>query len=398
MKLLTILFTIALLITACNQREASVPYWLTDYSEIYKENPNEASKQWFKEAKFGMFVHLNLASLCENGKEDYMLWIDGEASDSLLQFVGCSHEEYENTKDKNQLLFDRYNLEHFDAEKICQLAVAAEMSYITFTTKHLGWCYNFETAESNFNITNAPFGRDMVKELKTACEKYGLALFFYVLPSYIQTRNEEQIRHNRAIINELLTQYGDIAGIWFDATGQHFKNPEFYTQSTETFDLIRQLQPHALISFKEGAFCSEDFITPEHFMLPFEWTFDTEARQGRYDSRMKSWNINYAELWETCNKYKPREICTVMQMYYLRDGDDGSKGGWINNESAEHLTAGGVYYWLIYARYTGSNLLMNIGPRGDGSIHPADWEALTGVGEIIRQKGFPPVVHQVGRP
>ena len=80
-------------------------------------------------------------------------------------------------------------------------------------------------------------------------------------------------------------------------------------------------------------------------------------------------------------------------------GRDGKhvKSGWINDESARHLTAEEVYYWLKYSRFTGSNMLMNIGPRGDGSIHPDDWKALTGVGELIRKKGWPELQNEVPR-
>ena len=82
-----------------------------------------------------------------------------------------------------------------------------------------------------------------------------------------------------------------------------------------------------------------------------------------------------------------------MLMYHSRDwtGYEDVKGGWINDEKAEHLDAEGVYYWLRYTRHCGANLLMNIGPRGDGSIHPDDWKALVETGELIRQRGWPPL-------
>ena len=378
-------------------RENEVPHWLTDYTKLYAQDPRAAAKAWFKEAKFGLFVHLNLASLCENGKADYLLWKEGKASDRLLNYVGYTRVEYEKTHNKDMLLFHKYELKHFDAEKICTLAVKAEMKYITFTSIHLGRCYNFRTRQSEFNSLNAACGRDLAQDLAEACRKHGLGLFFYVPPEYVQTRDEAQIRHNRAVLTELLTQYGPIAGIWFDGIGDFYKNPEYYTRTKETFALIRRLQPHALISFKEGGLCDEDFITPEHFMLPFAWDFDTPQRQARYATRKERWERQNAARWKECNQHLLREVNTVMQECYNRDGIH-VPSGWINDDSARHLTAEEVYDWLKYSRHTGSNLLMNIGPRADGSIHPDDWQALPQVGHLIRTRGWPQVKHEVPLP
>jgi alpha-L-fucosidase len=84
----------------------------------------------------------------------------------------------------------------------------------------------------------------------------------------------------------------------------------------------------------------------------------------------------------------PAEINTTMQECHNRDGV-GEPGGWINDEQARHLSAGEVMDLLEKARSLKANLLLNIGPRGDGSIHPADVKALTEVGRRIRNNGFP---------
>jgi len=399
MKKLIKFLAIALLITAFDVKETHVPYWLTDYSETYKENPNEAAKQWFKEAKFGMFIHLNLASLLERGKIDYKLWMEGNATERSVAFVGYTKEEYElaqTNEERTELLFRKYALEQFDAGKICDLAVAAEMKYITFTTTHLGGTFNFNSKLQEHTSVNAPVGRDLLGELAQECKKRGLALFLYVTPDYALTIDEKQTQHNRAYLTELLTQYGPVAGIWFDGLNHYYLEPENYKDTQKTYELIRKLQPHALISFNDGSPMDEDFISPENYLPPFEWEFDTPSREDAYEIELNRWTKRHAS-GKTRYMSKLRETNTTMLLYRGRDGAayDEFIGGWINDESAEHLTAEGVYYWLKYARHTGSNLLMNIGPRGDGSIHPADWEALTGVGEIIREKGFPPIVHQV---
>ena len=377
-------------------KASAVPYWLEAHADTYTNSPRAAAQEWFRNAKFGMFVHLNLASLCENGKADYLEWVEGKATDRLLKYVGFTREQYAASQDKNQLLFEKYLLANFDADKICEPAVRAEMKYITFTTLHLGRCYNFDSAQSEFSSVNAPCGRDLVAELAQACRENGLALFFYLPPEYIQTSNKEQTAHNQAVITELLTKYGPVGGIWFDGIGDYYNEPENYKQTTETFALIRRLQPHALISFKEGAFCDEDFISPEHYLLPFDYEFDTPERRERFRIRKERWMKRNTEIWENCIQYKLREVNTVMQECYNRDGVH-VPSGWINDDSARHFSAGEVYDWLVYSRYTGSNMLMNIGPRADGSVHPDDWNALTGVGELIRTKGWPPLMNEVPR-
>ena len=387
---------LAIMLVSCtSQPKDEIPYWLTDYEGLYKENPRKAGQSWFREAKFGMFVHLNLASLCENGKADYLLWAEGEAPARLLDYVGVNRSEYETAENRDSLLFNKYQLPEFDAMKICQLAVDAKMKYITFTTQHLGRCYNFSTKTSAFNSMNAPMKRDLVAELAEACEKYSLALFLYLPPEFAKT-TEDRRALNLQIIEELLTNYGPIGGIWFDGIGPYYRNPEGYTRLSETFEFIRSIQPHCLISFKEGATGEEDFLSPEHFMLPFDFEFDTPGRQERYQIRIDRWygkNQNESR-WKKYNQFKLREVNTVMQECMGRDALH-VPSGWINDESASHFNAEEVYYWLTYSRYTGSNMLMNIGPRADGSIHPDDMAALQGVGKMIDEAGWPPLHNEV---
>lgn len=390
---LIMLFLIAF---SCKQNaEEKVPFWLSDYQDIYKENPRQAAQAWFHNAGAGMFVHLNLASLCEYGKEDYLRWAKGEAPDRLLDYVGVSRQEYENANKLDSLLFTRYLLPEFDAEEICSLAVKAKMKYITFTTQHLGRCYNFETAVSDFNSMKAPMQRDLVEELADACQKHNLALFLYVPPEFAKTSPDRR-ELNLQILEELLTGYGPIGGIWFDGIGDYYRHPENYTRLNETYDFIRSLQPHCLISFKEGATGEEDFLSPEHFMLPFEFEFDTPGRQERYQIRVDRWfgkNRNDIR-WEQFGQFKLREVNTVMQECTGRDALH-VPSGWINDERARHFSAEEVYYWLSYSRFTGSNMLMNIGPRADGSIHPDDLESLGEVGRMIEKQGWPVLYNEL---
>ena len=372
-----------------------IPSYLHGYEEAYREDPHAAAMAWFKDAKFGLFVHYALASVLAGGKPEYLRltkdleeeleWSKLPAADR--QRLGADKLRVSRVQQIHDKLASRFRAEHFDAEAIGDLAVAAEMRYANFTTKHLGRMAMYRTVTTEFNSLNSPARRDLVAELAEACRERGLGLFLYVPPETART-DGEFFDLNRRILRELLTQYGPVAGIWFDGIGHYRRNPENYTRLSELFALVRRIQPQCLVSFKEGALGEEDFVSPEHFLLPTRIEWDTPQRQERWEIRLERWQRQAQALWEKHFAAKPAEINTVMQECHNRDGI-GEPGGWINDAHARHLTADEVMYLLRVARRLDANLLLNIGPRGDGSIHPLDRQALLEVGRRLRKEGEP---------
>ncbi|MBZ0257117.1 alpha-L-fucosidase, partial [bacterium] len=120
---------------------------------------NEKSKEWFQDARFGMFIHWGVYSLLSKGE-----WVMNNDKITV--------EEYEK-------LYPRFNPVNFDAEKWVQIAKDAGMKYITITSKHHDGFSMYDTQLNDYKITNTPFKRDPMKELAAACEKNGLRLFFY---------------------------------------------------------------------------------------------------------------------------------------------------------------------------------------------------------------------------
>ncbi len=355
------------------------PSYLRGYEAAYGENPNAAAVAWFKDAKFGLFVHYALASVLEGGKPEFIKLTGGADADA----AGEDKARYESVA---RDLFNRFTAENFDADAICDLAVAAKMRYVTFTTQHLGRMYMYRTKTSDFTSLKSPAGRDLVAEMAKACAKRGLGLFLYVPPEVART-DGEYLARNHAILRELLTQYGPIAGIWFDGIGNYYKTPANFTRLSDTFGLIRSIQPQCLVSFKEGAIGEEDFISPEHFLLPAPVAWADSGRQERWDIRMARWQKNNRARWGLF-RGKPAEINSTMQKCMGRDGVY-APSGWINDENAPHLNAGEVMELLGVARSLNANFLINIGPRGDGSVHPKDAAALREVGERLARNGFP---------
>ncbi|WP_211657604.1 alpha-L-fucosidase [Parapedobacter composti] len=346
-----------------------MPAYLSEYKQQYNKNPREANLTWFKEAKFGMFIHYGLYSLVGKGE-----WIQ------LLDTIPL---------DEYGKLQHRFTAESFDAERIVLLAKNAGMRYITFTTKHHdGFCL-FDTKQTEFNSMRSPAKRDLVAELAAACRKHGLGLFLYysyaadwkhpyfyppeagwksARPAYRDRpeaylyREPADFRHYIEYVHnqltELLTQYPDIAGIWLDPIMGYYSKPDLFPIA-ETYALIRRLSPHALISFKQGANGEEDFVAPER---------GATAKVGE--------QLAAAKLAAERNRDKPVEICNTMQRPV-----PGTPGGatWGYNKALDgnHLTAADIKRLRRDAEQAGANLLLNIGPLPDGAVHPEDAEALS---------------------
>ena len=295
--------------------------------------------------------------------------------------------EYEKLKAK-------FTARSFDAEKICDLALAAGMKYVNITARHHDSFCLFKTKETDFNSLESPARRDLVGELAAACRKKGLMLFLYYSygldwrhpyfysreaglasknapwgmarpdyktpePSYKFQKDEDfqhyiRFAHNQ--IRELLTQYGPLGGLWLDPIMGYYARPDLFPIG-ETYALIRSLQPGCLICFKQGANGDEDFVAPERTLAAHR----TGGEVGR-------------KVWEK-NKNKLPEICDTLQerVWGYQAADD-----------KKHRDADWVMQTLDYVRSINGNLLLNTGPLPDGSIHAEDVATLREVGRRLK--------------
>ena len=347
---------------------SQVPKYLNKYKAEYLKNPREANKNWFKNAEFGLFIHYGLYSQMGKGE-----WVQYRDTIPVLQYAK---------------LKETFTAKGFDANKIVALAKKAGMKYITITSKHHdGFCL-FKTKETDFNSLNSPAKRDLIGELATACEKNGLGLFLYYSyaadwhhpyfypsetkndlsrpfykekqPEYLYQKPDDfkkYIAYVHAQLRELLTQYSSIAGIWFDPIRGVYNRPELFPID-ETYKLIRQLSPHALISFKQGANGDEDFMAPE--------------RGG--NARVAEDNPLAQKVY-ALNQNKQKEVCNTMQKF--TEGNKGQSWGYNKAFDGHHLNVEEVQKLLKDAKAGNYNLLLNIGPIGDGSVHPEDVKTLS---------------------
>jgi alpha-L-fucosidase len=179
---------------------------------------------------------------------------------------------------------------------------------------------------------------------------------------------QEYIAYVHAALTELLTGYGPLSGVWLDLIMGHYALPDLMPVR-ETYALIRRLQPHALIAFKQGATGDEDFATPERH-------FHSLADRARQMFGARSAQVA-AAAWEK-NKDKHNEICATLQ-----------DGWWGYVTEARHIGVDEVWRMLGHAAAHNCNLLLNAGPLPDGSMHSEDVATLRAVGKRIREEGWP---------
>lgn len=392
-KLLVITILLFIILPVGLNAQYILPDYMKGYESVWKYNPKKASLEWFREAGFGMFVHFSPASMLPGGTSEYSKldpWFEKQKDfDQMDKYSRKQQllEKIEYIAPEVEALITSFNPVDFNADSITDLAVSAGMKYITFTTQHvIGKMFMFDTGLSKWNSKRL-LNRDFVKELSDACAKRKLGLFLYVTPPNDYIQEELKI-----MLKELLTNYGAIAGIWFDGIGECYRKPNDFLETGELYAYVNELQPQCLISFKTGFTGDEDFLAPEWTQIKYDengkvvFNIHVRTNEGleiendilkRPVIRVTADGLklkyqNFKETWEKELMNKPVELCNTMIK-----GEE-----WFDMENGIHKTREEVLSEYNYARKNKANYLLNVTPLGNGSIHPADKEALAGLGEI----------------
>lgn len=358
-----------------------VPGFLSGYEALYAEDPRDAARAWFNEQRLGLLVHYGLYSL--EGRGEWLMYADRIRPDDYA------------------MLLERFTAERFDADVITDLAVAAEMSYVNFVTKHCDSFCLWDTAYTDFNSVNAPAGRDLVAEMADSCARKGLGLFvFYehgfdwrhphgpapwewtlstVRPPYDPAEPwyasradydlQNYVDYAGGQIEELLTKYGPVAGVWLDGAAVPLSGETERFKLDELYGMIRRLQPHALISYKWGVTGDEDNFAPEWYQIDL----------------IKEPHTRRIEI----NRPLQKQSVAVGR----DDGPEwGGAWGYESDDRCAHCTPDDVWRMVEHAAGLNATLSLNIGPLPDGSIHPDDVATLSSLGERIRAEGHPTAV------
>jgi alpha-L-fucosidase len=314
---------------------------------------NLKARQWFQDAKFGMFIHWGVYSVPGRGE-----WVMENEKIPIVEY---------------EKFAPQFNPTEFSAVDIVALAKSAGMKYITITSKHHDGFAMFATKQNKWNIVNAtPYAKDPLKRLAEECRKQGIKLFFY--HSQLDWHNPDYLPLGRtghsagrsgtgdfnkylefmdAQLMELLTNYGDVAGIWFDGM---WDKPDADWQLQRTYSLIHKLQPAALIgsNHHHAPFDGEDFQMFEKD-LP---------------------GANTAGFNQTSISQLPLETCETVN------------GAWGYNKTDKNFkSVSALIHYLVRAAGSNANFLLNIGPMPTGGVQPEFVERLRAMGQWLEKNG-----------
>ncbi|WP_343224758.1 alpha-L-fucosidase [Pelagicoccus sp. SDUM812005] len=311
--------------------------------------------QLFDEGNYAMFIHWGLYSLLANE-------VDGKTYYGIGEWI-MSPRRADIPPEEYKKLAGQFNPTNFDAKAIAALAKAAGMKYIVITSKHHDGFAMYDSKANDFNIVDAtPYAKDPMKELAEACREQGLGFGFYYSHNQDWTYPggnagpEKDAKGNRKTfddyfkekclpqVEEITSQYGPIELVWFDTPGDM---PKEYVE--QLVAVVRKNQPNALVSGRAGHGLG-DYNTLGDMEVPHA---NVEGMWESVDTTNDSWAYAwYDEYWKSPEEILKRLIACVAR--------------------------GGTY-------------MLNIGPRGDGSVPERAIRILRESGEWIQK--YPQVVY-----
>ena len=339
-KLFTGITLLLISITALPQAKVYYKTIPDEYKEYIYAKPKDV--QWFRDAKFGVFVHWGPYVLAEVPASWGRLGPRPGAGKQAKS--GVPQKEYDN-------LYKKFNPVDFNADEWIKMVKDAGAKYFIFTTKHHdGFCM-FDAHNTDYKITNTPFGRDVAKEIADACHKYSIKLFWYYSepdwhhPDCLTENNERYRDYMYEHLKQLLTGYGKVDGIFFDGLGT-----KYYDWDTpRMLKMIRTLQPGIVINRRWGAGMpgiknNGDYDTPEQQIGVFQ----------------------IDRPWETC--------ATIAEAW-----------SWTG---AKHVkTYETNQRLLIQCSISGGNLALNTGPKPDGTINQPEKDIYLKIGQWLNHNG-----------
>lgn len=317
--------------------------------KVETEDQQEARMKWWKEARFGMFIHWGIYSVPAGVWQGNQIGGIGEWIMNTAKIPVADYARFA----------EQFNPVKFNPYEWVRIAKAAGMKYIVITSKHHDGFAMFRSSASSYNVYDAtPFKRDVIKELAAACRKYHMPLGFYYSqaqdwhhpggaayngrwdPAQEGDINEYVSRIAAPQVRELLTNYGKISIFWWDTPW------DMSQESVNELVSLLDLQPGIITNDRLGNGVQGDFTTPEQY-VPGEG-------MG-------------ARAWETC--------MTVNDTWGFKTHDT-------NWKSAQTLVRN-----LIDAASRGGNFLLNVGPTAEGTFPQPIVERLMEMGKWLRVNG-----------
>lgn len=325
---------------------------------------NLKARSEFQDAKFGLFIHWGVFSILGDGE-----WV--------------MNNENIHVKDYTRLMHFFYPTK-FDAHAWVSMAKNAGMKYITLITRHHDGFSLWNTKYSDFDMMNTPYQQDVVKLIADECHKQGIKLFLYYSLldwrrndySYWTGRTgqgtgrtehgdwNDYIAFMKNQLTELLTNYGEISGIWFDGywdqtapEGAKDRSPKVDWHLDEIYALIHKLQPQCLIG-------------NNHHMTPFPGE-DFQMFEKDLPGQNKS-GLSFQKASEKL----PLETCETM---------NNSWG--FNIKDDKYKSVKDLIHYIVNAAGRNANFLLNVGPMPNGVVQEEFQDTLKAIGNWMDKYG-----------
>jgi len=318
--------------------------------------------KWFREARFGLFIHWGVYSVPAGewkDKKDYGEWFLEQTKMPVSEYVKFAKE---------------FNPVKFDAKEWVRIAKDAGMKYIVITSKHHDGFGMFRSDMTDWCIKSTPFQRDPLKELADACKDAGIKFCFYHSimdwhhPDWGQRRAwndlakdkgepnmDRYTEYMKGQLKELLTKYGPIGIVWFDG---EWEKPWTNERGVDLYNYCRGLQPDTIVNNRVGK------------ARKGMEGMDKEKGAGDYgtpEQQIPATGFGAGVDWESC--------MTMNNHWGYNKYDQKWK-------STETLVRN-----LIDCASKGGNYLLNVGPTSEGLIPAPSVERLAEMGKWMKVNG-----------
>ncbi len=312
--------------------------------------------QWWKDAKFGLFIHYGLYAV--HGRGEWAMF-----------------SEYMDV-DQYAKLRDKFNCKPDAPKRWVEVAQKAGCNYMVVTSRHHDGFSLFDTRFNDYDAVNSATGRDIMKDYADAAHKAGMKMGFYYspldwrypgffFPDMYRASAEEMKKQTYTQVEELLTNYSKVDILWYDGgednwlghggivwSGGQWKSRGFDKPYKGSFSwepvklntMVRKLQPTVVISERSG------------------WMGDFSTRENSFGQKPN----------------RPWEFCTNLS---------GGAWGWTPQAKHQILSRDSVIQLLAKVVCMNGNLLLNVGPMADGEIEEVQIQRLSEMGDFLRKYG-----------
>lgn len=317
---------------------------------VETKQQRDARMEWWREARFGMFIHWGLYSVPAGVYEGERIGGLGEWIMHRAKIPIATYKEYAK----------QFNPVQYDPDAWVRLAKEAGMKYIVITSKHHDGFALFDSKVTDWDVVDAtPYGKDLLKPLAEACQRHGLKLGFYYSQAQDWTHpggaafgghwdpvhegSMDEYIKNIAVpqVKEILSNYGEISVLWWDTPD------DMNRERADMLHPVLKLQPGIIANNRLGGGYQGDSETPEGFIPP------TGYPGGRD--------------WETC----------------MTLNDSWGYKSWDTNYKSEET----LIRNLIDIASKGGNYLLNVGPTPEGLIPQPQIERLKAMGQWLQVNG-----------